>query len=418
MTEQMVTRIGGASLLLGEELQLTQNGWIEVEDGTITYAGQEKPNSSPTNAEVALNGNGLLAIPGLIDAHTHIGDSIAKDAAIGSGLNELVHPIHGLKTKLLNNAHEQQFREAVSATTQDMLASGITTFADFREGGLRGVQLGLSSLYSSKQRALMLGRPNYHFNEDDVVDESKVLTDETIHELTQTLDLCYGIGLSGANEYTGGSLKQISEIARSKGKLLAIHVAESVESGKFSREHFSATELERVLRHMQPDVIVHLTNSTSEDLETVCEKRIPVVCCPRANSILGLGFPPLLPLVRAGVKVALGTDNVMLNAPDMFREMDYTSRILRALNRSPNIVTSKDVLKMATVNAAHALGLASKIGSIEEGKRADLIFLDLNALNLRSSRDLVASVVHRARPDNVKCVMVDGEILHGSIPKS
>ena len=118
-----------------------------------------------------------------------------------------------------------------------------------------------------------------------------------------------------------------------------------------------------------------------------------------------------------GVNVSLGTDNVMINSPDMFREMDYTSKMIRVVHRSPEIINSKHILKMATINAAKALGLGSKIGSIEEGKWADIIFLDLKAANLSSSKDIISSVVHRARAENVECVMIDGEIVHGSIPR-
>jgi cytosine/adenosine deaminase-related metal-dependent hydrolase len=412
----MTTLIENVCLIFGGELQVINNGCIEIDNGKITFAGEGRPPSSPQDSRTVLNGHGLLAIPGLIDAHTHLADSVAKDVGIGSSLDALVHPIHGMKTMLLKEAPEAQVCEAMAATARDMLASGITTFADFREGGLAGVQLAQKALRGTKQRALILGRPNFHFNEGQVVDESRLLTQETMQELVQTLEICSGLGVSGANEYTGNAMKQISEVAKGKGKLLGVHASESAESRKFSLENFSSSEVERVLHYLKPDFLVHFTNSTAEDLQKISEKRIRVICCPRANSILGLGVPPIPELCEAGVTVALGTDNVMLNAPDMFREMDYTSRTLRANQRYARAIASKEILKMATVNAANALGLDSEIGSIEKGKRADMAFLDLNSANLRFSRDFIASVVHRARPEDVKCVMLDGEVVHGSIP--
>jgi cytosine/adenosine deaminase-related metal-dependent hydrolase len=412
----MAILIENVSMILGGELQVINNGYIEIDDGKITFAGEGRPPSSSLDSRTVLNGQGLLAIPGLIDAHTHLADSVGKDVGIGSSLDALVHPIHGLKTMLLNEAPEVLVCEAIAATARDMLASGITTFADFREGGLAGVQLAQKALRGTRQRAIFLGRPNYHFNEGQVGDESRLLPPETMRELLQTLEICSGLGVSGANEYTSNAMKQISELAKGRGKLLGVHASESAESRKFSLENFSSSEVERVLHYLKPDFLVHLTNSTAEDLQKISENRVPVVCCPRANSILGLGFPPISELLEASVTVALGTDNVMLSAPDMFREMDYTSRTLRANRRYAGVIDSKEILKMATVNAASALGLGSKIGSIEEGKRADIAFLDLNSANLRFSKDLIASVVHRARPEDVKCAMVDGEIAHGLIP--
>ncbi len=414
----MATLIEDVSLIHGEELRVINNGYVQIDDGKIALAGEGKPPNSSQHSERILNGKGLLAIPGLIDAHTHLADSVAKDMGIGSSLDQLVHPIHGLKTMLLREASEAQVCEAIAATARNMLASGITTFADFREGGLTGVQLAQKALRGNRLHALILGRPNYHFDRALVVDESRPLNPESIRELQETIEICSGLGISGANEYTSKSMKQISELAKRKGKLLGVHASESAESRRFSLEKFSRSEMERALNYLTPDFLVHLTNSTPEELQMVSKSHIPVVCCPRANSILGLGFPPIPELLEAGVTVALGTDNVMLNTPDMFREMDYTSRTLRANRLNAGAISSREILKMATANAAKVLGLDSEVGSIEEGKRADMAFLDLNGTNLCFSRDLIGSVVHRARPEDVKCVFVDGDLVHGSIPES
>jgi cytosine/adenosine deaminase-related metal-dependent hydrolase len=410
----MESLIENVSLILGEELQVIKNGYIQIDGNKIALAGEGEPPEPIQGSRTTLNGRGLLAIPGMIDAHTHLADSVAKDLGIGSDLDVLVHPIHGLKTALLRETPETEICEAIATTARNMLASGITAFADFREGGLAGAQLAQKALHGNKLRALVLGRPNYHFSKELVVNQSRQLTPQTMGELQQTLAICSGLGISGANEYSDQAMKQISGIA--KGKLLGVHVSESSKSRKFSLESFGRSEVERVLDHLRPDFLVHLTHSTLEEQHEVSKRHIPVVCCPRANSILGLGFPPILELIEAGVTVALGTDNVMLNSPDMFREMDYTSKIIRANRLDAGAVSSTEILKMATVNGANALGLGSELGCIEAGKRADLVFLNLNSDNLCFSKDLITSVVHRARPDDVKAVLVDGEIVHGSIP--
>ena len=415
MNSAMLTMIQNLSLLSGEDFQLTKDGFISIDDGKIVCIGNGAPPS--VNCDLDLDGSGLLAIPGLIDAHVHLGDSVAKDIGIGLKLNDLVHPIHGLKTKILREAHEDDVCQAMAAASHDMIASGITTFADFREGGLPGIKLGLRALEKSHQRRIILGRPNYHFTEDEVANESELLSSETVQELMQTIDLSDGLGVSGPNEYTKSALKQISELCRRKGKRLAIHAAESPEGAKFSKEKFSASEMQRALHYLKPDFMVHLTNSSEEDLAELSKNPVPVVCCPRANAILGLGFPPIKELLEANITIALGTDNVMLNAPDMFREMDFTSRMLRAAHRDPASISSKEIFKMATLNGAQALGLASMVGSIEEGKRADIAFLNMNTSNLSFSKDLIGSIVHRANREDVQCVMVDGEVVHGSIPR-
>jgi cytosine/adenosine deaminase-related metal-dependent hydrolase len=411
-------RIENVDIVLGDEMDLVKNGFIEVENGRIKYVGEERLSQDLETPSTVLNTKGLIAIPGLIDAHTHFGDSIAKDIGIGSTLDQLVHPIHGLKTKLLKETPEAELENAMRATAKEMLASGITTIADFREAGLRGVQLARKALASTKLRAIILGRPSYHFEKDRVTDNDARLTEEVIDELKRTLELGYGLGVSGGNEYTNAALKQISDIAKSERKIIAVHASESERSRKFSLETFGRGEVDRVLDYLKPDFLVHLTNSDENERQRVAKEHVPVVCCPRTNSMLGLGLPPIAELLDLGVTVALGSDNVMLSSPDMFREMDFTSRTIRATKRDPSAVSSKAVLKMATINAARALGLGSELGSISRGKKADIVFLDSRSERLQFSRDVIASIVHRAGPADVRCVMVDGEVAYGSIPNA
>jgi cytosine/adenosine deaminase-related metal-dependent hydrolase len=405
--------IENVTILRGQDFQLIARGYIRVENGVITDVADNAPS---TSTQPKLNGKGLLAIPGLIDAHTHIGDAFARDVGDGSNLRELVHPLHGMKNKLLRETPGEQIQAAITQAATTMLASGITTFADFREGGLRGAEL-LRSRLPATQRVIILGRPNYYFTEE-TVESDRDFDQETIAETERTLQICDGLGLSGANEYTDNALRTISKLASSKAKPIAIHAAESEDSKNFSLNHFGQTEVQRITGILKPDLLVHLTHATDSDISIIAEKRIPIVSCPRANATLGLGIPPIRQLLEHGVTVALGTDNVMLNEPDMFREMDYASRVIRAAHHDSRAVSAKAVLRMATADAAAALGLGETTGCIEVGKRADIVFLNRDHPNLRFSKNLVASVVHRAGKDNVTCVMVDGQIRHGGIPNA
>ncbi len=401
--------IENLTMLSGTEFEVIKNGWLRIEKGTISDLGESKPQRQSSKTA---DGKNLLAIPGLVDAHIHLGDAVARDIGTGSTLRELVHPIHGLKNRILHETPQSTLLQAIRQTIQAMLASGITAFADFREGGSEGVKL-IKKIMTDGQRGLILGRPNYSFSENKI-ESDEDLPDSVVKDLSETLKISDGLGLSGPNEYTDSALHTISELSRSYSKSVAVHAAESLTSKEFSLTHFGETEVKRTLGHIQPRFMVHLTHATTDDLNMIAERHIPIVCCPQANAALGLGTPPIIELLNRKIPVALGTDNVMLNEPDMFREMNYTSKMLRAEHQNPAIVTSKDVLKMATQNAAGALEFHNT-GCLEIGKRADIVFLNLNHSNLGFSHDLVASVVHRARRDNVTCVMAEGEILHGSL---
>ena len=193
------TLITNLTLLVGDEFQKIDKANLLIENGTIRYFGRKQPDTG-TDA-VTVDGVGLLAIPGLIDAHTHIGDSIAKDLGVGKTLRELVHPLHGMKAQLLANESPELIREGMSQTAMDMLSCGITAFADFREGGRSGIELAKQALTDCKQRVLLLCRPNLVYSETDVGEEI-ALPEAVVNETKDALSICSGIGLSGANEYT------------------------------------------------------------------------------------------------------------------------------------------------------------------------------------------------------------------------
>ncbi|MCP8304107.1 MAG: amidohydrolase family protein [archaeon] len=405
--------IEGVTAVVGQNLDVMEKAFIRIDDdGHFTEVREGNPQHR--SRCVRYKGKDMVAIPGLIDAHTHLGDSFAKDVGIGRSLNELFRPMTGLKHKLLESVPESLILKSMRDSALDMLRCGVTTFADFREGGKKGVMLLKSALKGVKIRTMILGRPDYYFSEEEVVKNSP-MPDEKVREVEEVLKICDGVGLSGPNEYTDRSMKEMSRLVR--GKIFAIHACEDRYSMNFSLRNFHQSEVERALKNIDLNFLVHLTQARDEDIELVSKAKVPVVCCPRANSILGLGFPPISSMIRGGITVALGTDNVMLNSADLFREMDYTSRILRALEKEPSTISSKEIMKMVTINAAKALKLDKEIGSIEEGKRADVVFINMGTKNLRSVKDPINSIVHRVRPDDIQAVMVGGKIVYGSLPE-
>ncbi len=405
--------IEGATAIVSQNLDLIKKAFIRIDDGYFTEVSER--NSHNRQRYVCYKGNNLVVIPGLINAHTHLGDSFAKDIEIDKSLNELIHPMTGLKHKLLDSVTQSLIVKSMRDSALDMLRCGVTTFADFREGGKKGVILLKRALKGVKIRALILGRPNYYFNEEEVLKNSP-MPDEKFHEVEEVLKICDGLGLSGPNEYTDQSMKELSRLVNGK-KLLAIHVCEDRCSVDFSLKNFHQSEVKRALKNDKLDFLVHLTHPRNEDLKLVTKAKVPVVCCPRANSILGCGFPPINSMIKSGITVALGTDNVMFSSIDLFREMDFTSRVSRALEREPSKISSKEIMKMATINASKALKLDKEIGSIEEGKRADAVFINMGTRNLKSVKNTINAIVHRVRPDDIQAVMVGGEIVYGSLPK-
>lgn len=392
-------------IVFGEEMKLIKNGYIVVEEEKIVEVGYGRFKGS---AEERIDGKGLLAIPGFVNAHIHIGDSTAKELGFGRGLLELMKPPNGLKHRFLKKTSKKTLISGVRSTLRDMLASGITTFADFREGGMEGIKILKEALKNFKIHSITFGRPNFYMDEETLEKNLARLPSQALKETSKIFRVADGLGLSSPNEYTDKALKEFSSIFKGK-KPIATHAAEHPTTQETSKRRTGYSEVYRALKHLKADILIHLTHATNEELEEVAIKKIGVVVCPIANSRLGSGFPPIKKMLDLGVTVALGSDNVMVNQPNMFKEMNYVLNFVSATEKNPLPISLKEIFRMATLNGAKILGLEDKIGSIEEGKLANIVFIDFTMDNLAFSHNILASLITRGRPENIKIVLVRGE---------
>jgi cytosine/adenosine deaminase-related metal-dependent hydrolase len=404
-----------ASLLLGKDLTFVNNGFIEIEEnGIIKKAGDGNYREIIDKERNIIDAEGFLIIPGFINAHTHIGDSIGKDFLISSGLDERVNPIFGAKRDILQKSRPDHLKMFMRSSAISMMKKGIVAFADFREGGVEGVKLLKAAISDLPIKCVILGRLEYYFNQIKK-DDSK-LSSNLLQMASDILKITDGLGISGANENTDESLMQYRKLLQNKNNkenrklLIAIHAAESKYTNELSKSKTGRTEVNRIMQYLKPDIIVHMTNANEEDVSIVAKKGTGVIVCPRSNGILGVGIPKVARMLKLGCTIGIGTDNVMLNSPDIFRELDYLWKVSRATE--PEFISPKEILMMATVNNAKILGLNS--GYIENGRSADLLFIDKNHIDLYPIHNPYASIIHRASQDSIKAVMINGKFIDGA----
>jgi len=389
------------SVLYGNNLK-----FIEKTNVLITNSIFQKINSKikPVKNKV-VNCDGLLLIPGLINSHTHIGDSIAKDIALNKDPDSKINPIFGIKQKILKETEPKKLIHFMRNTVKSMLKKGTTTFVDFREGGLDGVLLMQKALSNTPIRSIILGRIEYYQSKEQIR-RNIPIPQSYQNQIDTLLKNCDGIGISGSNENSDSSLKQFSKIK----KICAIHCAETKQSYLKSKQTTRKTEPKRSML-LKPDFLVHMTYASKSDLKFVSKKIKGIVVCPRANASLAEGIPNVVQMMEMNCNITIGTDNVMINSPDLFREMDFLWKITMGIHKKR--IEPKNILKMATINAGKLLD--KKIGCIKEGYLADAIFIKKNDLDLDPLRNPHASIVHRANENSIQAVMIGGKIVHGKL---
>ncbi|MGQ3328303.1 amidohydrolase family protein [Halorubrum sp. FL23] len=331
------------TILAGESFEPIR-GRLVVEDGRIEAI--EEADTESTD----------IVLPAFVNAHTHLGDSVAKDAAVGLSLDEAVAPPDSRKHRRLAAADRADLVAAMRRTLRFMRQTGTVSCLDFRENGVYGAR-------ALREAASSVAVDPFIFGSDDAA----------------VLDVADGYGASGAND---NEFADQRAACADRGVPFAIHAGEP-----------DATDIHPAL-DLDPDLLVHMVHAEREHLERVADQSVPIAVCPRANTVLGVGDAPIRDLLEH-TTVALGTDNVMLNVPSMFREMAYTATRFD--------VTAREVLRMATAAGAEIAGL--DCGVIAPGRRAALLVLDGASDNLADSVDPVEAVVRRATALDVNRVV-------------
>jgi len=377
--------------LIGENLELKQNVNLYFnEEGIIIDIKFEE-----IEAEINLDRTqeNYVLIPGLINSHTHIGDSFAKEKGYNKGLIEVVSPPNGIKHQLLRETSATEKIKGIKYAIGEMISNGITYFMDFRENGVDGIKILQEVLRNESIRCLIFGR----FNQ---LDDAK--------EVFKKSD---GIGLSSYHYLTDELKSELNTMKSYSSKKIACHVAEL---------NYNSLLFNQILDDAVVDIIVHGTQLKISDLRKIKQKKIKVVLCPRSNGYFGLGYPPVNDLLELDIPFSLGTDNVMVNNLNLFEEMRYLYYIARNQIKEGKSVKldARRIFKMVSINAAKNFNLESKVGSISLGKLADFVIISLNNPNFYAKSldrdELYSLLLHRTNVNNIKKVYIGGKSIFES----
>ncbi len=368
-------------------------------DGTDIAGIDAAPAGFEATSEI--DGSNRLAIPGLINAHTHTYMSMMRNVADDLSFTDwLFGTIEPIEDRL-----EPEDSYWASLLSQiEMIRSGTTCFNDqqmhigqttraVRESGMRAVIC----------RGLV----------GSAYDESDYRIAEALRERDDFADcdrLTFRLGPHAPYSCGPDYLRLVADVAKREGMGIHIHIAEGqVESDNMWRDHH-CTPVEYVRDagiFDVPTIAAHCIRVSEGDRAILAENGVSVVTNPASNMKLGNGFAPVPEMMAAGINVCLGTDGAASNnAQNMFREMGLVALIHKGTHDTPQCVSATETLAMATRNGAVALGLPT--GSIEVGKKADLVLLDLDAPSLTPLNNPVAALAYSANGSEVTDVIIDG----------
>ncbi|WP_405287577.1 amidohydrolase family protein [Methanobrevibacter sp.] len=381
--------ISNGIILKGQNLIPSKEN-IVVDDGKIIQIKKDAKEGKIIDVD------GAVVCPSFINGHIHIGDSIIKDEGYGLSLSEMVKPPDGVKHKALENATDEELIHAMQESMWDMVNSGTTHFIDYREGGIRGVELLRKACKDIPIKPIILGRDDSFYGDDPDLGKVKI----AIRRLLKVAD---GIAPSGFGEITQDVANLIVDECSKQGKISSIHVAESESNQIESLNEFNKTEIEKGI-NSNFSQLVHLTNPKNNDLGLVSKSSSNIVVCPRANATLNVGVCRLNEMLGLGIRPLLGTDNVMLNSPNMLRELEFTLKLMSVYYKS--YINPQQLLQMATTNVcSNGVNNIIQKSVIGEGNCAEFIIFKsfsknpyLNICNRLETKNILYII-------NKKCIV-------------
>jgi 5-methylthioadenosine/S-adenosylhomocysteine deaminase len=397
----------GTILTMDEKNTVIPDGLIAISGNTIRSIGKDKKGSITAKRE--LDAEGGLILPGLINCHTHAAMTLfrglADDLPLMDWLNNYIFPAEG-------KMDGDFVRVGTLLACAEMIMSGTTTFCDmylFEEEVAKAAQ-------EAGMRCL-IGEVLYDFPSPNYgsIEKGFTYTEELIERWKA--DPMVNIAVEPHSVFTCGPelLVKANDLALEKGVPLILHLAETREEIEETEKRFGKRpaqyleDLGVLGPHLILDHCVYLSNS---EIDLLAERQVRTVHNPESNMKLASGIAPVPEMLAKGVTVGLGTDGCASNNNlDLFGEMDMAAKLHKAHRLDPTVMGAQTLIKMVTADAAIVLGLEKLTGSLEAGKRADLVVMDTNRPHCIPMYNPFSHLVYAASGHDVKHSIIEGSIV-------
>jgi len=399
----------GWLLTMAPGSRVIKKGAVAVRGDSIVAAGPQDVLATRYKTWKTIDACGGIIMPGLVNAHTHAAMTcfrgLADDLPLMTWLNEYIFPA---EAKLTSDA---VYQGALLACAE-MILSGTTTFCDMylfedsvaraaKEAGMRAV-VG-EVLYDFPS-------PNY-----GPMEEGLKYTEALIDRWRDDPLINIAVEPHSAYLCSPDLLKKVKAIADRNGVPVVIHLSESEKEVDQIREKYGKTPVEHLaeIGFLNPGVIAaHCVALSKNDIRLLREFGVKVAHNPESNMKLASGISPVPELLKHGITVGIGTDGCASNNNlDLLQEMDTAAKLHKVNRLDPTVMDAPTVVRMATIDGARVLGLQDLIGSLEPGKKADIIVIDTRQPHLTPMYDVYSHLVYAVSGHDVVTSIVNGKVL-------
>jgi 5-methylthioadenosine/S-adenosylhomocysteine deaminase len=388
---------------------IIRRGGIAISNGKISAIGSSEEITSQIDAVSSIDAAGGILMPGLINCHTHAPMSLfrgmADDLVLDDWLNKHIFPAEAL------HINQQSAELGAKLSIMEMLLSGTTCFAD-----MYYYEKGIAQICSNAGIRAMLAEGIIDFPTPGHPSSQHALayTEEMLQQYRGNKFVSIAVGPHAPYTCPEFLLKECRQLAGRYGAMLHIHLSETAKEFHQCIEQTGYTPVQYLANSGildGPTLAAHCVYASGEDVEVMHKHGTAVAHNPQCNMKLVSGVAPVPHFLKAGIKVGLGTDGVASNnSADMFAEMKACALIHKLHTSSPAAMPAAEVLRMATIGAAEALGMEDLIGSIDIGKQADILIAGTCKPHLAPIYDPVSHIVYSMCGSDVNTVIIAGSV--------
>lgn len=411
---------------MNKEKKVIDNGLIGILDGNIKFIDENNDNIDSYEATEIIDAKGKVVLPGFINTHIHIFQSFLKGLGADHRLIEWLN-LSALPYGEIMNPKQQYL--AAQLASMEALKSGCTTLSEFfytnqdanlAHGVIDGMEsTGIRSVFirTFQDTGEEYGMPKCFIEPvSKVVKEVDALRNKYKDKDQDMLSIWTGPDVTWSTTKEG--YEGILEYCKSEKVKYSMHILETEVDNEMCNKYYNKdiTDLLEEIGFLSEDFLaVHCVNLTHNDIEKFSRHKVKISHNPAANMYLGSGVAPIPEALNNNVTVSIGTDGAASNnSTDMLESLKLAAVIQKGFHRDAAIINAQDVVSMATISGAKAIGKEDKIGSIEVGKKADIIVFNPDHLKSTPMHNPFATIVYSSSEENIETTIVNGKIVYSN----